>query len=107
MLLLLMQDVRKACVAKGAADVLVLPLDLTGSFDQLEAAAAAADEAFGGAGVDYLIQNAGGREGEGVHLGRGLRQGAEFQGGDAHNPQGSVERVGGEGGKGRRGGWKG
>jgi NAD(P)-dependent dehydrogenase (short-subunit alcohol dehydrogenase family) len=39
--------------------VLVLPFDLTDTDDALAAAAAAADGAFGGAGVDYLLSNAG------------------------------------------------
>lgn len=42
-------------------DVLVLPFDLMDSAEKLEAAAKAADEAFGGAGVDFLIHNAGRR----------------------------------------------
>jgi NAD(P)-dependent dehydrogenase (short-subunit alcohol dehydrogenase family) len=40
-------------------NVLVLPFDLCGGYDVLEQAAAAADSAFGAAGVDYLIHNAG------------------------------------------------
>lgn len=52
-----MQRVRASCVKPP--DVLVLPFDLMASSDKLQAAAKAADEAFGGAGVDYLIHNAG------------------------------------------------
>jgi NAD(P)-dependent dehydrogenase (short-subunit alcohol dehydrogenase family) len=56
--------VKKACLqaaqqAGSSIQVEVLPLDLTGPFQQLEAAAAAADSAFGGRGVDYLLHNAG------------------------------------------------
>jgi short-subunit dehydrogenase len=40
-------------------DIEVLPLDLCGPYAGLEAAAAAADAAFGGSGVDYLVHNAG------------------------------------------------
>ncbi|KXZ46596.1 hypothetical protein GPECTOR_42g807 [Gonium pectorale] len=45
----------------GLADdrVVVLPFDLCSEYSELEKAAAAADAAFGGAGVDYLIHNAG------------------------------------------------
>ncbi|EFJ41781.1 hypothetical protein VOLCADRAFT_83968 [Volvox carteri f. nagariensis] len=39
--------------------VLVLPFDLGSPYEELEMAAAAADSAFGSAGVDYLIHNAG------------------------------------------------
>jgi dehydrogenase/reductase SDR family protein 7 len=39
--------------------VLVLPFNLLGPEGDLQAAAAAADAAFGGAGIDYLIHNAG------------------------------------------------
>ncbi len=41
--------------------VLVLPFDLCADYGVLEKAAEAADQAFGGAGVDYLIHNAGGQ----------------------------------------------
>ena len=40
--------------------ILLLPLDLVGPPEGLEAAARAAWAAFGGAGVDYLVHNAGG-----------------------------------------------
>ena len=40
-------------------DVLVLPFDLCGSDSELEKAALAADSAFSGSGIDYLIHNAG------------------------------------------------
>jgi NAD(P)-dependent dehydrogenase (short-subunit alcohol dehydrogenase family) len=39
--------------------VVVLPFDLLGAEADLQAAAQAADAAFGGAGVDFLIHNAG------------------------------------------------
>jgi NAD(P)-dependent dehydrogenase (short-subunit alcohol dehydrogenase family) len=39
---------------------MVLPFDLCGNSEELQKAAAEADEAFEGAGVDYLIHNAGG-----------------------------------------------
>lgn len=41
--------------------VVVLPLDLCGSHDDIHAAAAQVDrEAFGDVGIDYMIHNAGG-----------------------------------------------
>jgi short-subunit dehydrogenase len=40
-------------------DIEIIPLDLCGPYAGLEAAAAAADGAFNGAGVDYLVHNAG------------------------------------------------
>ncbi|GLC37615.1 hypothetical protein PLESTB_001667600 [Pleodorina starrii] len=45
----------------GVADdrVLVLPFDLCSDYAELENAAAAADAAFGSAGVDFLVHNAG------------------------------------------------
>ncbi|GLI66405.1 hypothetical protein VaNZ11_010166 [Volvox africanus] len=48
-------------VSLGVLDerVLVLPFDLCSDYTELEKAAAAADSAFGSAGVDYLIHNAG------------------------------------------------
>lgn len=48
----------RACCPKPN-DVLVLPFDLMDSAERLQAAAKAADQAFGGAGVDFLIHNAG------------------------------------------------
>ena len=39
--------------------MLLLPFDLLGQYEELDAAAAAADAAFGGSGVDYLVHNAG------------------------------------------------
>ncbi len=42
----------------------MLPFDLTGSDEQLAEAVRKADAAFGGAGVDYLVHNAG--EGPGL-----------------------------------------
>jgi hypothetical protein len=52
------QRVKAACKA-DPADVLVLPFDLLAPDADLEAAAAAADAAFGGAGIDFLVHNAG------------------------------------------------
>ena len=49
----------KANLPTPPENVLVLPFDLCGSYSDLEQAAAAADSAFGGAGVDYLMHNAG------------------------------------------------
>ena len=37
----------------------MLPLDLNGPFSAMEEAAAVADQAFDGAGVDFLVHNAG------------------------------------------------
>jgi NAD(P)-dependent dehydrogenase (short-subunit alcohol dehydrogenase family) len=53
----LLQAVKEACPDPSA--VLVLPFDLLGPEAGLEAAAQTADGAFGGAGIDYLIHNAG------------------------------------------------
>ena len=44
---------------EGCPGVKVLPLDLCSSAAQLHEAATEADNAFDGAGVDYLIHNAG------------------------------------------------
>jgi NAD(P)-dependent dehydrogenase (short-subunit alcohol dehydrogenase family) len=52
-----LQRVKEACADPSA--VLVLPFDLLGSEADLQKAAQAADAAFGGAGIDYLIHNAG------------------------------------------------
>lgn len=41
-------------------EVLVLPFDLMDSTEKLQAVAKAADEAFGGAGIDFLVHVAGG-----------------------------------------------
>lgn len=41
------------------AKVEVLALDLTAPYSELQAAAALSDGAFGGAGIDYLVHNAG------------------------------------------------
>jgi NAD(P)-dependent dehydrogenase (short-subunit alcohol dehydrogenase family) len=54
-----LQKVASSCGA-AACDVAVLPLDLCGEEQQLLVAAQQADELFGGAGVDFLIHNAGG-----------------------------------------------
>lgn len=53
------QRVKAACSGTHASEALVLPFDVTGPPAALEAAAAAADAAFGGLGVDYLFHNAG------------------------------------------------
>ena len=52
---------QEACCRHGAAEesVLLLPLDLVGPPEELEAAAEAAFGAFGGQGVAYLVHNAG------------------------------------------------
>lgn len=42
-----------------AGHTLVVPFDLCAPYEELEKAAAAADAAFGGAGIDYLVHNAG------------------------------------------------
>lgn len=44
-----------------AGHTLVVPFDLCAPYEELEKAAAAADAAFGGAGIDYLVHNAGER----------------------------------------------
>jgi NAD(P)-dependent dehydrogenase (short-subunit alcohol dehydrogenase family) len=51
------QQTKATC--RQPQDVLVLPFDLLDSDDKLAAAARSADEAFGGAGVDYLVHMAG------------------------------------------------
>lgn len=53
------QRVKASCAGKHASEALLLPLDVTAPASDLEAAAAEADAAFGGAGVDFLIHNAG------------------------------------------------
>jgi NAD(P)-dependent dehydrogenase (short-subunit alcohol dehydrogenase family) len=57
------QAVKESCRGKYAGDILVLPLDMTAPQAELDAAAKAAGEAFGGAGIDFLVHNAGGRTG--------------------------------------------
>lgn len=54
-----LKRVKAALVGAHASEALVLPLDVTAPPEALEAAAAAADAAFGGAGVDFLVHNAG------------------------------------------------
>jgi hypothetical protein len=54
-----LQRVKESCTGEHASEILVLPFDLGGPAADLAAAARAADGAFGGAGVDYLIHNAG------------------------------------------------
>ncbi len=44
---------------EGCAGAMVLPLDICSPTSQLHDAAVEADNAFDGAGVDYLIHNAG------------------------------------------------
>lgn len=54
------QAVSRACKeASEGAEVEVLPVDLCGPFSQLHEASVRADDAFEGAGVDYLVHNAG------------------------------------------------
>jgi NAD(P)-dependent dehydrogenase (short-subunit alcohol dehydrogenase family) len=54
------QDVKGKCKGGHAPeDIVVLPLDVCGDAAELNAAAKAADAAFDGAGVDYLVHNAG------------------------------------------------
>jgi hypothetical protein len=52
-----LQRTRAACLQPK--DVLVLPFDLMDSTEKLQAVAKVADEAFGSAGIDFLIHNAG------------------------------------------------
>lgn len=59
--LVTLQAVADACRQPGGPEHLVLPFDLAADFDDLAAAAAAADAAFDGAGVDVLVHNAGSR----------------------------------------------
>lgn len=55
-----LERVRNLCLrANSACEVEVLPLDVTGPFEDLQSAANRADALFSGAGVDYLIHNAG------------------------------------------------
>lgn len=63
------QRVRSQC--PRPSDVVVLPFDLLGGSEALQAAAKAADGAFGAAGVDFLIHNAG----EGMGTGAEGREG--------------------------------
>ena len=54
------QRVRAACNGQqGCGGAIVLPLDITAPAAELHGAAVAADNAFEGAGVDYLVHNAG------------------------------------------------
>jgi len=56
------QAVQARCrAAAPGGKVEVLTLDLTAPYAELQAAAALADGAFGGAGIDYLVHNAGRR----------------------------------------------
>jgi NAD(P)-dependent dehydrogenase (short-subunit alcohol dehydrogenase family) len=59
LLLVYAQKVKGSCTDTNPEDILVLPFDLLGSSSSLEQAAADADAAFGGAGIDFLIHNAG------------------------------------------------
>ncbi len=55
-----LQRVQAACMDReGCAGAMVLPLDICSPTSQLHEAAVEADNAFEGAGVDYLIHNAG------------------------------------------------
>ncbi len=53
-----LKRVAESC-GTASENVLVLPFDLTGSDEQLAEAVSKANAAFGGAGVDYLVHNAG------------------------------------------------
>lgn len=57
-MLLCVQRVKAAC-RTDPKNIVILPFDLLDSTDKIEAAADAADAAFGGAGIDYMINNAG------------------------------------------------
>ncbi|CAK0786872.1 hypothetical protein CVIRNUC_010086 [Coccomyxa viridis] len=55
-----LERVRAACNdQQGCGGAMVLPLDITAPTAELHGAAVAADNAFDGAGVDYLVHNAG------------------------------------------------
>eukprot|EP00877_Chromochloris_zofingiensis_P006070 jgi/Chrzof1/1716/Cz10g18120.t1 len=54
-----LQKVKMACTGPHADQILILPFDLCGPYSDLEAAAHSADQAFEGAGIDYIIHNAG------------------------------------------------
>ncbi len=54
-----LQQVGAACKEAYGTEVEVLPLDVCAPFADLQGAAAKADDVFDGAGVDYLIHNAG------------------------------------------------
>jgi NAD(P)-dependent dehydrogenase (short-subunit alcohol dehydrogenase family) len=54
-----LQSVAAECSSAYGSHVEVLPLDLCAPFTELHEAATKADTAFGGAGVDYLVHNAG------------------------------------------------
>ena len=55
-----LQRVADACVAQhGSQHPVVLPFDLCASHTVMEAQAKTADEAFGSAGVDYMVHVAG------------------------------------------------
>lgn len=58
-----MQAVKAACRGKHASRIVVLPLDITAEYKELETAAATAMEAFGSGdnalGIQYLVHNAG------------------------------------------------
>ena len=55
-----LQRVADACVAQhGSQPPVVLPFDLCANHSVMEAQAKTADEAFGSAGVDYMVHVAG------------------------------------------------
>ena len=55
-----LQRVQAACLEQqSCAGVTLLPLDLCAPASQMHEAAVKADNAFDGAGVDYLVHNAG------------------------------------------------
>lgn len=56
---------RRECRGKHAPqEVVVLPLDITAPFEDLQAAASEADAAFRSRGVDVLVHNAGALHGK-------------------------------------------
>lgn len=55
----MLQQVGAACKEAYGTEVEVLPLDMCAPFAELQSAAVRADDVFDGAGVDYLIHNAG------------------------------------------------
>ena len=58
-----MQAVKAACKGKHASRIVVLPLDITAEYKELENAASTAMEAFSNGeqalGIQYLVHNAG------------------------------------------------
>ncbi|CAD7696273.1 unnamed protein product [Ostreobium quekettii] len=54
-----LEKVKAACEGSHAADAVLLPVDLSDSAEALSKAVDSAFAAFGGAGVDYIVHNAG------------------------------------------------